>query len=164
MTATKSLEQHRKVTSLLARLEAATQREAPALLAELADDLAAHVAAGQQAFYPTVCGVTFELPNERYDEQAVIEVALKRLLRTPPDHLLFGVRVVVLKELIEHHWVGEDGSSLFPEIEGAMDSATFEALEAGLEGGAGFAGTPADDFEDAMVPVTPRRDSYATIR
>src|ERR1700735_3287309 len=104
MTATKPLEeQHRKVTELLAQLEAATQLEAPSLLAELADDLAAHMAVEQQAFYPTVCGVQFELPNESYEERALVEIALQRLLRTPPEHLLFGVRVAVLKELVEHH-------------------------------------------------------------
>ena len=164
MTATKPLEeQHRKVTDLLARLEAATQLEAPALLAELADDLAAHMAVEQQAFYPAVCGVRFELPNESYEEQALVQVALKRLLRTPPDHLLFGVRVAVLKELVEHHVEGRE-PSFFPELEGGTDSATFEALEAELEDSARLADAPADDFEDAIVPATLRHDSYAPIR
>ena len=161
MTATNVLEQHRKVTELLARLEAATQREAPALLARLADGLAAHMAVEQPAFYPTVCGVKFALPNESYEDQALVEIALKRLLSTPPDHLLFGVRVTVLKELIDHH---VEQPSLLLEVDDAMDSATFEELEAALESRAGLADIPADDFEDAVMPVTPRNDSYATIR
>jgi|HubBroStandDraft_5_1064220.scaffolds.fasta_scaffold87629_2 hypothetical protein len=164
MTATKPLEeQHRKVTGLLARLEAATQLDAPALLAELADDLAAHLAVEQQAFYPAVCGVRFELPNESYEEQALVEIALKRLLRTPPDHLLFGVRVAVLKELVEDH-IGQEEPLLFAEVESAMDSGTFEALKARLGDDADFAHTSADDFEEALVPVTPRGEAYATIR
>ena len=127
MEATKLLsKQHRKVESLFRQLGRKSS-DAEALLSELANDLAAHMAIEQELFYPEVKRLDDKLVLESYEEHALAEVALKRLLATDPGDEEFSARVTALKELIMHH-VKEEEEDLFPKVEKKLDEATRKEL------------------------------------
>jgi iron-sulfur cluster repair protein YtfE (RIC family) len=142
MKATSLLEkQHRKVETILKKLGSG-KGDTSALLRELADDLAAHMAIEQQIFYPAVRSMKKDLIAESFEEHALAELALKRLLATSPTAESFKAKVTALKELIEHH-VEEEEEELFPAVEKKIDEGELEnlgkrmkaAFEAALEKG-----------------------------
>jgi len=154
MKATTFLEkQHRRVEAILKDLERGN--EPSALLKDLASDLAAHMAIEQNIFYPAVREVVPDLIDESFEEHALAEVALKRLLKTPPSDPQFAARVSVLKELIHHH-VEEEEDRLFPKVEKALKGYELEVLGKQLE--QAFAEAQAEGFE-ALVPGTFGRTS-----
>jgi len=127
MKATSLLEhQHRRVEALFKTLESGVADHAAAL-EELANSLAAHMAIEQDIFYPAVKRLNEELVNESYEEHALAEVALKRLLGTDPEDDEFLARVTALKDLTQHH-VEEEEDELFPAVQGAMDKEALEQL------------------------------------
>jgi len=157
MKATKLLEQqHKKVRSLFKKLEGGRAEPGP-LLTELANDLVAHMAIEHEIFYPAVESVDRSLVSEAFEEHALGEIALKRLLQTDPEDESFKARVVAAKELIEHH-VEEEEEELFPKVEKKLGDERLEELgkqmkarflevrEAGYESAVpkGFARTLAD--------------------
>jgi hemerythrin superfamily protein len=159
--------QHRKVEGMFATLEKG-KGDLSAVLGQLANDLAAHMAIEQTIFYPAVREIDPDMIGESYQEHAVAELALKRLLETTTDDPTFAPKVTALKELILHH-VEEEEDELFPAIEkkmedeqlsdlGARMSRAFEAAtEQGYESllPEGFA-TSADRDQTPM-PVRPQR-------
>ena len=154
MKATALLEkQHRKVEAIFDRLEGG--EEASASLKELADDLAAHMAIEQNIFYPAIREVDPHLVEESFEEHAMAELALKRLLRTPPRDTQFAARVSILRELIHHH-VEEEEEELFPSVERAMNPDKLEVLGQQME--SAFAAAQQEGF-DALVPQTLARTS-----
>jgi iron-sulfur cluster repair protein YtfE (RIC family) len=118
--------QHRKVESMFASLEKG-KGDAAAVLAQLANDLAAHMAIEQTIFYPAIREIDPEMVGESYQEHAIAELALKRLLETPPDDATFAAKVTALKELIEHH-VEEEEDELFPAVEDDMEAEKLEVI------------------------------------
>jgi len=157
MLATKLLEkQHRKVEGIFSKLEGKSSK-AEELVIELANDLAAHMTIEQEIFYPAIQDVDRKLVFESYEEHAIAEVALKRLLAADPESEEFQARVTALKELIEHH-VKEEEEDLFPEVEKKLDDDKLKELgtrmqelfektvEAGYESAVprGFAKTSSD--------------------
>ncbi len=145
MKATTLLErQHRKVEAIFKKLESGRAKAEP-LVIELATDLLAHMAIEQDIFYPAIKAVDEDLVLESFEEHAVAQVALKRLVEADPDDKAFKAKVIVLKELIQHH-VEEEEEELFPKVEKAlgeeklvflgkqMKAAFDEAVEAGYEG------------------------------
>ena len=157
LKATSLLEkQHRKVKTLFTKLEKG-RGDALELMEELANDLAAHMTIEQEIFYPAVQRVDEALIREAYEEHALAEVALKRLLATDPESPQFKARVVACKELIEHH-VKEEEEELFPKVEKKLGDAQLgelgkqmktrfdEVVEAGFAAAVpkGFARTSAD--------------------
>jgi iron-sulfur cluster repair protein YtfE (RIC family) len=127
MKATSLLEnQHRRAEALLKKLESGVADHA-AVLDELANSLAAHMAIEQDIFYPAIKRVNEELVNESYEEHALAEVALKRLMATDPEDEEFLARVTALKELLQHH-VQEEEDELFPAVQAAMDKEALEQL------------------------------------
>src|SRR4051812_15939531 len=132
MKATHLLEtQHRQVKALFKRLEE-RDSDHQAALEELANSLAAHMAIEQDIFYPAVRQVARELINESYEEHALAEVALKRLLTTAPEEDAFQARLAALSALILHH-VKEEEEELFPRVEATLDDAALEQLGTSLQ-------------------------------
>lgn len=127
MKATALLEkQHRKVEAIFKKLEGG--RSDPAvLLTELANDLAAHMVIEQEIFYPASKEVKEDLVLEAYEEHAVAEYALKRLLASNPEDESFKAKVTTLKELIKHH-VEEEEEDLFPKVEKALGDERLASL------------------------------------
>jgi len=131
MKATRLLEHHhRKVESLLSRIE---KGEDPASnLKELARDLAAHMAIEQDIFYPLVLEAKPDLINASYEEHALAEVALKRLLATHPREVTFTARARALREVLEHH-IDQEEHELFPAVEAVLGIDRLEVLGEELE-------------------------------
>jgi iron-sulfur cluster repair protein YtfE (RIC family) len=157
MLATELLKkQHREVEELFGKLEK-DNSDAEALVTKLANDLAAHFTIEQEIFYPAIQAVDREMVMESYEEHALAEFALKRLLAADTEAEEFKARVTALKELIQHH-VGEEEEDLFPKVEKKIDADELKALgkqmkerfdevaEAGYESAVprGFAKTSSD--------------------
>jgi len=127
MKATDLLErQHKKVKALFKKLESGRSDPVP-LLKELADDLIAHMVIEHELLYPAAAAVDHSLVAEAFEEHALGELALKRLLQTNPEDESFEARVVAAKELIEHH-VKEEEEELFPKLEKKLGSEKLEEL------------------------------------
>lgn len=149
MKATKLLEtQHRKVEAIFKKLESGKGSKGE-LLKELADSLAAHMAIEQQIFYPAVRELKEDMVAESFEEHAVAEMELKRLLASQAGTAGFKARVIVLKELIEHH-VEEEEEELFPVVEKKMDADALEAL--GKQMKAAFDKHVEEGFEELVPP------------
>lgn len=110
--------QHKEVKAIFKKLEGKGGNKR-ALLKELADNLAAHMAIEQEIFYPAVKAIDEDMVLESFEEHALAEIAVKRLLKTPADDPSFEARVTATKELIEHH-VEEEEEDLFPKVEKKM--------------------------------------------
>jgi len=139
--------QHRKVEGIFERLENGAM-DPSAELVELANDLAAHMAIEQDLFYPAVQDIDEEQIGESYEEHAIAELALKRLVATAGDDPTFVPRVTALKELILHH-VEEEEKELFPEVEKKMEAKQLDAL--GDEMATAFEEAVAQGYE-ALLP------------
>jgi hemerythrin-like domain-containing protein len=127
MKATTLLEQqHKRVKLIFKKLENG-RAEAGPLLTELANDLVAHMAIEHEIFYPAVEALDRDLISEAFEEHALGEIALKRLLSTDPEDENFKARVVAAKELIEHH-VKEEEEELFPKVEKKLGDERLEEL------------------------------------
>jgi hemerythrin-like domain-containing protein len=127
MKATSLLEsQHRKVEALFKKLEGG-RSDAQTVLEELANSLAAHMAIEQEIFYPRIKQIESDLVNESFEEHAIAELTLKRLLMTDPEEEAFAARVTTLKELIEHH-VEEEEQELFPKVEKELEEEELNQL------------------------------------
>jgi hemerythrin superfamily protein len=126
MKATDLLEkQHRKVESIFEKLESG--KNSPALVEELVNNLAAHMAIEHELFYPAARQADEKIVLESFEEHALAEVALKRLLSTDPNDPSFQARVKAAKELIAHH-VEEEEEQMFPQVEEAIESAALIEL------------------------------------
>ena len=123
--------QHKQTLAVLKKLESGRATAGP-LLTELADMLAAHMAIEQELFYPAVRELKEGLIAEAFEEHAVAEFALKRLLATDPDQEAFSARVVTLKELLQHH-IEEEEEELFPKVEKKLDAARLDELGAQMK-------------------------------
>lgn len=127
MKATDLLAQHhKKAKSLFKKLENG-RGDAAALLTELANDLAAHMAIEHELFYPAVIQLDEDMVEESFEEHALGEIALKRLLAADPSEEGFRAKVTAVKELIEHH-ADEEEEELFPKVEKAMDDDQLKQL------------------------------------
>lgn len=157
MLATKLLQtQHRKVEGLFQKLEH-EPADPEGVLTELANDLAGHMTIEQEIFYPAIQAVDRAIVLESYEEHALAEVALKRLLAADTEAEEWKARVTALKELILHH-VQEEEDELFPKVEQALDEERLtelgtqmkerfeQVVEAGYESAVprGFARTSSD--------------------
>jgi iron-sulfur cluster repair protein YtfE (RIC family) len=144
MKATELLKkQHREVEGIFKSIESG-KGDVSQLLEQLADNLVAHMTIEQELFYPAVQKVDKDLILEAFEEHAIAEIGLKRLLQADPLSPGFKAKVTVLKELILHH-VEEEEKELFPKVEKAlgkeleklgaeMETMFVESLEVGYEG------------------------------
>lgn len=127
--------QHEEVSSLFERIERATRRNEQAeLFTELASNLLAHDLIEREIFYPACQqnGALREMINKSVVEHTMIELALQQgeLARRREDGL--AARVVVLKEMMEHH-VDEEEHGLFPRVERALGAQRLEQLGLDME-------------------------------
>lgn len=116
-------EQHRKVESLFSKLASGDT----GVLAELANELVAHMTIEQEMFYPAIRSVDAEQVTESFEEHAIAELALKRLLATDQNDEAFPARVSVLQELVQRH-IDDEESDLFPTVEAEYSSDQLETL------------------------------------
>lgn len=119
-------QQHRSVKALFKKL-AAGRGDAAQLLEQLADQLAAHMLIEHELFYPAVVDIDDFLVEEAFEEHALGEIAIKRLLAASPDDESFKAKVTAARELIEHH-ADEEEEELFPKVEKQLDADRLKAL------------------------------------
>jgi hemerythrin-like domain-containing protein len=120
------VQQHKKAKTLFKKLENG-RGDASALLTELANDLAAHMAIEHELFYPAVIQLDEHMVEESFEEHSLGELALKRLLGTDPSDPGFRAKVTAVRELIEHH-ADEEEEELFPKVEKAIDDDVLKQL------------------------------------
>lgn len=132
MKATELLEQqHREVEAIFEKLESSRAGGA-ALVTDLANKLAGHMAIEQKVFYPAVRSADETMVLESFEEHAIAELALKRLLAVDAKDPTFSAKVTALKELIQHH-VEEEEEELFPKVEKALEAEELERLGAQMQ-------------------------------
>ena len=130
MKATTLLEkQHTKAKAALKKLMKAYDE---AVLDQLASELAAHMVIEETIFYPAVRKVMPDLVAEAYEEHALAQVALQRLLRTDANDERFEARATALFDLLDHH-IDEEQDELFPKVNKALPDAQLKELGADME-------------------------------
>jgi len=120
--------QHKEVDELFARLESGAG-DRRALFTELANKLAAHAAAEEKVFYPSVMSKdTGFLLHESVEEHVSIKRVLADLLAIDLGDEAFEARLAVLKEQVSHHAHREEENKLFPKVRSALTSDERAAL------------------------------------
>ncbi|WP_441290470.1 hemerythrin domain-containing protein [Sorangium sp. KYC3313] len=127
-------EQHQEVEELFERMSQAGSDEISALRDELVATLVSHTAIEEELFYPESREALGASPliATSYEEHALVDIMLQKLLSTEPGDETFHARLGVLKELVQHH-VEEEEKQLFPQVESAMGAARLEELGSRLE-------------------------------
>jgi iron-sulfur cluster repair protein YtfE (RIC family) len=121
-------EQHSEVDALFAKIESGTG-DPVALLAELADKLAAHATIEEKVFYPAVMAQsTTDKLHESVEEHLQIKRVLADLLVMKPDHENFKAKIKVLKEDVSHHAHEEEEAKLFPLLRKALSADQLAAI------------------------------------
>ncbi len=116
--------QHKKAKTALKKLAHGYDKKT---LDTVASELAAHMVVEETLFYPAVRRVKPDLVMESYEEHAIAQLALKRLLATTSKDARFKARAKALLDLIDHH-VEEEEEELFPKVKKTLDAETLEAL------------------------------------
>jgi hemerythrin superfamily protein len=120
--------EHRRMETQLGRLLDADEKDRPALLVEVADALAAHVAVEEEVFYPAVRQRrTEDILLESLEEHLSLKRVMSDLLTLDPDDATWAAKLHVLKEQVEHHHEEEE-SHLFPKVNKCFQSEQLEAL------------------------------------
>lgn len=141
--------QHEEMRELLASFAATTDRGIKVrkeLLGKVDTELRHHMQLEEEIFYPEFRKCVDrkkdkKLYFEAKEEHQVARDVLSALTRADPSTLVFGAKVNVLKELVEHH-MEEEEEEMFPvanqifsaeELKelGALMEARKEALESG---------------------------------
>jgi len=142
--------QHRKAESALKKL---CRGYDESILDRAASELAAHMVIEETIFYPAVRRVKPDLVLESYEEHAIAQLALKRLLATPARDRRFEARATALLELIHSH-VEEEENELFPRVEKMIDEEVLDDMGERME-------TRFDELvdqgHDAVLPRQPGR-------
>lgn len=120
---------HKKAKTALKKLSHGYDAQT---LDTVASELAAHMVIEETIFYPAVRRIKPDLVMESYEEHAIAQLALKRLLATTSRDQRFKARAKALFDLIDHH-VEEEEEELFPKVEKALDDDTLDALGAKMK-------------------------------
>ncbi len=115
---------HRSTESALKKLRHSYDAK---ILDQLANELSAHMVIEETIFYPAVNAVDPQLVLESYEEHAMAQFALKRLLSTDASDPRFEPRATALLELIQHH-VKEEEGDLFPKVVKKLDGDLMRTL------------------------------------
>lgn len=127
-------EQHQEIDELFERISMAESSDMSALRRELAASILGHSTIEKELFYPAsreALGASFQLQTA-FEEHALVEYALQKLLITDLGDESFHARLSVLKNLVQHH-VEEEEHELLKQAEGAMNAQQLEELGARME-------------------------------
>ncbi len=130
MKATALLKTHHKKAK--AALKKLSKKRDDKVLDQVASELAAHMIIEETIFYPAILKVKPDLVMESYEEHALAQIALKRLLDADGDGSIFTARAKAVFDLIDHH-VEEEEEDLFPKVDKVIDDATLKALGKRME-------------------------------
>ena len=127
---------HKTVRGLFAQFEKATggaRREA--IVAEIIRELTVHAEVEEEVFYPAV---RREVPDveddilESYEEHRVAVWLMDQLEGLSPDDERYEARVMVFKEIVDHH-VKEEEEQWFPKVRKHLGRKELGALGLALE-------------------------------
>ena len=119
--------QHRVIEGLFEDLAHETRRRARrALVARLAEELIAHIAAEETVFYPAVRRLRADLARS-CDEDLLLRIELRRVLETNVGDDCFVEGLVSLRRRFAQH-VHEEESAFFPRVSQEMPQPQLEAL------------------------------------
>ncbi len=123
------VQQHRRLETLLAELvEEASADQRITRLKRAGDELAVHLSAEEQVFYPAVrAEATEDILLESLEEHLSLKRLLADLLALAPDDTTFTPKCKVLREQVEHHHKEEE-EHLFPQVPKLLGAARREQL------------------------------------
>ena len=123
------VQQHRRLETLLAELVGeASADQRSTRLKRAGDELALHLSAEEQVFYPAVHAERTEnILLESLEEHLSLKRLLADLLALAPDDTTFSPKCKVLREQVEHHH-SEEEEHLFPTVLKLLDAARREQL------------------------------------
>lgn len=153
--------QHRELEASLESLLASNADQRTALLKDVGDRLAEHLASEEQVFYPAVhVGKTEDVLLESLEEHLSLKRLLADLLPMPAEQPQFEAKLKVLKEQAEHHHKEEE-EHLFPKVKKMMDEPARIALGEEMlalqsrvgQGGAGEAAEEMAEDTERAAPL-----------
>jgi hemerythrin superfamily protein len=119
---------HRRMEAMLAKLADVEEGQRAALLEEIADALAAHVALEEEHFYPAVrARRTEDILLESLEEHLSLKRVMSDLLELNTSDERWEAKMHVLKEQAEHHHKEEE-EHLFPKVQKLFDEAQVSDL------------------------------------
>jgi hemerythrin superfamily protein len=123
------IDQHRM---LEARLQAAVDATQPharaALLAQIGEQLAAHIASEEEVFYPAVkARRAAHILLDSLEEHGSLQRLLDQLRALSPSTPAFVAKLQIFKEQAEHHHRVEE-ELLFPQVPKMWDAEQLELL------------------------------------
>lgn len=126
--------QHQQVEMLFEQIESAEGKESRGLVEELVTALVGHSFIEREIFYPVAEEALAAAVEVRrsYEEHALVEYMLQKLLKTDPGDPGFHARVSVLRELVQRH-VREEEDDLFPRADREMDEERLEEIGEQME-------------------------------
>lgn len=111
-----------------AAIGASDPRERAALAAEAGDQLAVHVAAEEDVFYPALrAGYSYGELAEFVDDHAALKSLLAELIGLAADDPSFEARLRALRTHVEHHHAEEE-ARVFPAVRRGVGTEHREAL------------------------------------
>lgn len=122
-------QQHEEARTMFKMVEeAGSPAEKRRLMADLADELAIHMAIEEQIFYPqTNAARTEDMLLEAVEEHLAAKRSLADILIADPAEKAFDAKVKVLKEMTEHH-MKEEEDELFPTVKKTFGADLLETI------------------------------------
>ncbi len=123
---------HKKVAGIFAKLEPTTERGVKTreeLFAQLKNELDIHARIEEEILYPALgdADATHDIVLESYEEHGVVKTLLGELEALAKDDEMWGAKLKVLQENVEHH-VEEEEGELFPNARKILSTEEIEAL------------------------------------
>jgi hypothetical protein len=128
---------HEKVSGILEKLDATTERGVKTreeLFTQLKTELDIHAQIEEQILYPVLkeAKETKDITLEAYEEHGVVKQLLAELEAMPKDDEMWGAKLTVLKENVEHH-VEEEEGEMFKSAREVLSREEIEELGARLQ-------------------------------
>lgn len=120
---------HAVVADLFEQLEAAADEEKIHLIEKVVQELLLHTIAEEEVLYQRL-RASEDLRDDVLEaevEHSLIERLANEIMSSSPDDELCDARLMVLRELVEHH-VEEEEQELLPAARSVIDAAAAESL------------------------------------
>lgn len=120
---------HQNVKELFEQIEAAVDEEKTHLIERCIQELLLHAVAEEETLYKRLRD-NEDLREDILEaevEHSLVERLANEIMSASPDDEMCDARLMVLKELVEHH-VEEEEEELIPAAQSVIDAATAESL------------------------------------
>lgn len=123
---------HKKVSGIFEKLDSTTERGVKTreeLFTQLKTELDIHAQIEEQILYPVLkeAEETHDITLEAYEEHSVVKTLLAELESLPKDDEMWGAKLTVLKENVEHH-VEEEEGDMFKDARKVLSAEQIEEL------------------------------------